>query len=114
MRHLERKEHARTHTHPDSERHKSRQVPGPNLVSWHWIHSVVMKQIREELLIWLFLVLTVVSRLCQTASDVCADSLGKAKRSVFRRKGTQRRGHTAGNLVKPMGLGSHVVHSFIR
>ena len=77
----------------DSERHKGRQASGPNLVDWRRTHSVVMKQIWEELLIWLSLVLTVVSCLCQTAPNIHEDSLGKAKRSMFHRKGwTRRRG----------------------
>ena len=98
----------------DSERLKSRQVPGPDLVDWHRTHSVVMKQIWEELLIWLFLVLAVLSRLCQTAPDIHAASLGKAKRSIFREKGgLEEGGNGSWNIVKLLDLENHVGHSCI-
>ena len=93
---------------------RSRQVPGPDLVDWHRTHSVVMKQIWEELLIRLFLVLTVVSRLCQTAPDIRAASLGKAKRSMFHEKGgLEEGGNGSRNIVKLLDLENHTGKSCI-
>ena len=75
-----------------------------------------MKQIREELLIWLFLALAVVSHLCQTAPDVCAGSLGEAERRVCHRKGYIAEEGGAGQVshkVRLVNLESHMVRSFI-